>query len=548
MSDEGSEGMPESFDEAFPGGFDECVRTLGEEPSIDDPEKLCGWLQEHGFKSIADENPDSILAGLEVEFVSVVDQPAQDSEWLLAKSEAADPDEWTPGENRLREVELVVRKENGDEDDEDEDEDEGGDAPEKKVWAAVLKPGEADAHGDLVPEPEIETAAHEWLKSYRKMDSDHDLLDGEGEPVESYIVRDGPDEFETPTGKTREYPEGTWILGAELSDEAWSRVESGDLTGFSIYGGATKINPDALLTEEQAKALRGRLENRAKSGSGSGFTATPDADDPIGVSDLSRAELKRLSKAVEAELGRESMGQNVTKRVDPEDLLDAVAAFGEATGEAPEDTTLVEFVEWVQENPDYGETEDDEDGEGDTEGESEDEESGDDESEAEQASKQDDTGDMTDDDTHEILGEIRDTVKSTNEQVQKHDDRLDTLRDELDEVRKEVGLVEDAESDEEKESESAGDGDGAGSETPDGDAEETEKAIRELKDEISALRDELPGEEAGGQGQETTRKADKSPTGTAGGSSGEETVEKGADDDGEFNITFSGITQSEAGD
>lgn len=66
--------MPDSFDEAFPGGFEECVATLGNEPSIDDAEALCGWLQEHGFDAIAEASPDSILAGLEVEFVSVVDE------------------------------------------------------------------------------------------------------------------------------------------------------------------------------------------------------------------------------------------------------------------------------------------------------------------------------------------------------------------------------------------------------------------------------------------------------------------------------------------
>lgn len=96
--------MPDSFDEAFPGGFEECVATLGNEPSIDDAEALCGWLQEHGFEAIADANPDSILAGLEVEFVSVVDEPAQDTEWLLAKSATAETP-WTPGgDDRIREL------------------------------------------------------------------------------------------------------------------------------------------------------------------------------------------------------------------------------------------------------------------------------------------------------------------------------------------------------------------------------------------------------------------------------------------------------------
>jgi len=88
--------MPQSFEEAFPGGFEECVSTLGQGPSVDDPEALCGWLQENGFEAIENASPDSILAGLQVEYVSVVDEPAQDSEWLLAKSADADENDWTP--------------------------------------------------------------------------------------------------------------------------------------------------------------------------------------------------------------------------------------------------------------------------------------------------------------------------------------------------------------------------------------------------------------------------------------------------------------------
>ena len=150
--------MPESFDEAFPEGFDECVRTLSVEDSVDDPEKLCGWLQENGFEAIQSENPNDVLASLEVEYVSVVDEPAQDSEWLLAKSATAETP-WTPGgDDRIREAGVLLKQDGPDAEDATDDD------PERKVWAAVLKPGEADAHGDLVPEPEIEQAAHEWME------------------------------------------------------------------------------------------------------------------------------------------------------------------------------------------------------------------------------------------------------------------------------------------------------------------------------------------------------------------------------------------------
>jgi hypothetical protein len=234
--------MPESFEEAF-DSFEECVSTLEQNDGVDDPEALCGWLQEHGFEAISTENPDQILADLSVEYVSVVDEPAQSSEWLLAKDEDGpetldDLTEWS--------APYLVRNLG--------DDGETGEA-ERKVWAAVLVPGESDKQGDLVPDHEIERTAHEYLRDYRKVDADHDLLDGAGVPIESYIIRNGPEEFETPDGSTVEYPEGTWIMGVQVGPDEWNRIQSGDLSGFSIYGGANPVQADDLLTERQTEAI-----------------------------------------------------------------------------------------------------------------------------------------------------------------------------------------------------------------------------------------------------------------------------------------------------
>lgn len=488
--------MPPTFDEAFPGGFEECVSTLGQEPSIDDAEALCGWLQEHGFDAIADADPDSILAGLEVEFVSVVDQPAQDSEWLMAKSEDADPSDFQPGgDDRIREAGVLFKQDPADADD-----------PDRKVWAAVLKPGEADAHGDLVPEPEIEAAAHTYLKEFRKVDSDHDLLDGEGEPIESYIVRDGPDEFETPDGTTKSYPEGTWIMGVELSDEAWKRVEDGELTGFSIYGGAAKLNPDALLTEEQAKAIMDARERAEKQ--------VPDA------------------------------------------FLDAFNAYFEDHGGSPGEVTLTDFLTWAMddgesvevggETVEGGDATDDGDEDGSSEESSGDDEDEDDEESVEAQARKtlevikhmgDDPND-DDGDVSEVLTEIRDTVKSTNEQVETHGERLDTLRDELDETRKEVGLVEGEESEEAEESEASGEGEEDTEKSGDAVTRDDLEAFGEslastLADELS--KDEESGEESE---EEVVRKGDTSPT-------DEEEVEKSSGESGpSVDLSTGGITDA----
>jgi len=488
--------MPQSFDEAFPGGFEECVSTLGQEPSIDDAEALCGWLQENGFESIADADPDSVLASLEVEFVSVVDQPAQDSEWLMAKSEDADSSDFQPGgDDRIREAGVLFKDSPADADD-----------PAKKVWAAVLKPGESDAHGDLVPEPEIEKAAHTYLKEFRKVDSDHDLLDGEGEPIESYIVRNGPDEFTTPDGSTKTYPEGTWIMGVELSDEAWKRVEDGELTGFSIYGGAAKLNPNALLTEEQAKAIMDARENTEKQ--------VPDA------------------------------------------FLDAFDAYVDDTGGSPSEVTLSDFLSWALDDGEAvevgGETVEGGDGtettgedeDGDSEASSGDDEDENDEEEVEEQARKTlavakSMGDENDDDgdVSEILTEIRDTVKSTNEQVEAHDDRLDEIRDDLDETRKEVGLVEGEESETEEESE-ASDEDGEESEETEKNSDYvTEERFEEFEETVldAVGKSEESGEES--EEEEVVRKGDRTPT-------DEEEVEKNQNGTASVDLSTDGITDA----
>jgi hypothetical protein len=218
---EGPDG--ESFED-----FDACVAHFDGDDAVDDPEAFCAWLEDDGKDALSDPDAEDVLTDLRVEFVSAVDEPAQDSEWLIAKS-VDDPDgdrhEWgvtTP---------LLVRK----------------DADEAQVaFAPVLIPGEVDKQGDVIPDHEIERAAWDYVKHFRKVDTDHDLLDGKGTPVESFTLKEDRT-FDLPDGgESREYPAGTWVLGIEFENKAWERVKSGELSGLSIYGGASPIDADEL--------------------------------------------------------------------------------------------------------------------------------------------------------------------------------------------------------------------------------------------------------------------------------------------------------------
>jgi hypothetical protein len=212
--------------------FDACVRTFEDEDGIDDPDAFCAWLQDEGKDALSDPNAEEVLTTLEVEFVSPVDEPAQDSEWLIAK-DAEGPDGET---HRWRtDATLYVRK------------DRDGGEVKQVAFAPVLIPEEADKQGDVVPTPAIEDAAHTYLSEYRKVDSDHDLRDGKGVPVESWTLKHDTT-FDRPDGsESREYPEGTWVMGIKFDDATWDRVVSGDLNGLSIYGGAKPVDVDTLL-------------------------------------------------------------------------------------------------------------------------------------------------------------------------------------------------------------------------------------------------------------------------------------------------------------
>jgi len=227
----------------IPGGdFEGCVRHFADDPSVDDPEALCAWLEENGKEALADPNADELLTSLGVEFVSAVDTPAQSSEWLIAKN-AEDPRGDT---HRWKsEVPLFVAKSFADLD-LDDAEASKDDGDKQIAFAPVLVPGEVDKQGDVIPDHEIEKAAHGYLADHRKVDTDHDLFDGKGTPVESWTLKRDMS-FTKPDGnESRTYPKGTWIMGIQFDDDTWSRLKSGELSGLSIYGGAKPIDVAAL--------------------------------------------------------------------------------------------------------------------------------------------------------------------------------------------------------------------------------------------------------------------------------------------------------------
>ena len=133
-------------------------------------------------------------------------------------------------------------------------------AEKRIVYAAVLVPGEPDHDGESVTKEKIEEAAHGWMESYRNVDVDH-TLNNVAAPVESYIL---PNDMNVSLGgKESVLPAGTWILASKvLDDPTWERVESGDLTGYSVMGiRKSQMTSGKSTGEESAEKRKTLLED-----------------------------------------------------------------------------------------------------------------------------------------------------------------------------------------------------------------------------------------------------------------------------------------------
>ena len=415
-------GNGEEVSKPLPGGsFEGCVRRFGQEPGIEDPEAFCGWLEQQQkegneavlnwdaeedsiedlIEALNDPQAEKVLQDLTVTYVSGVENPAQDSQWVMAKDADDRGADWgVTAPLVVKEGDLPMTDEDGEE--------------EQKAWAPVLIPNETDKQGDVIPVKEIETAAHDFLAEYRQVDTDHDLLAGKGVPIESWTLKTDTT-FDLPDGsESREYPAGTWFMGVQFNDEAWDRIKAGELTGFSIYGEAENTPVAEILgLDESAKEV-----DRTTSGE----VALAKGNDN---QNMSESTSKALSADVLAE------------------VEDEFESFLEATDVAREEATVASFMEWAMEEAEDGEDEDEEETEEDgTDEESEDEETSmsqddndnDNESKEEEATEAETSGE--DESAEDMLKSIKSTVEDNNEAVKSVKSRVDTLEERVEDLEK----------------------------------------------------------------------------------------------------------------
>jgi len=196
----------------------------------------------------------NILTDLGLETVSWVKNPSQDSMFVMMKN----------SDNRVKKSTSIYKN------------------PEKDDWETVygpvMRPNDIDKDGDIATTSDIEKAAHEFMAEGRvkQFDTDHDLNTGKGTMVESWILKEDK-EYELPDGSTENIEEGSWMVGVQPSKEVKERIKSGDITGWSIFGQAEKIeleqnpafknfNNDSQVTQSKGKNTMGQntQENTGK--------------------------------------------------------------------------------------------------------------------------------------------------------------------------------------------------------------------------------------------------------------------------------------------
>lgn len=110
---------------------------------------------------------------------------------------------------------------------------------QRYVLGIVLEPDVVDSQGDTYDAETIRKAAWLYMIEYRNVGLQHEqLINHAVKLVESYVapvpLRIGDVDVAA----------GTWLAGYHVaSDQIWEAVKRGDLTGLSIGGVATKIDP-----------------------------------------------------------------------------------------------------------------------------------------------------------------------------------------------------------------------------------------------------------------------------------------------------------------
>lgn len=108
--------------------------------------------------------------------------------------------------------------------------------PERYVLGIVMEPDVEDSGGHIASAEVIRKAAHYFLENGGRLGENHVRLLPDGvKLLESSLAPVGFS-VETPSGP-RFVKQGTWLLATRVNDDVmWSKILSGELTGYSYSG------------------------------------------------------------------------------------------------------------------------------------------------------------------------------------------------------------------------------------------------------------------------------------------------------------------------
>jgi hypothetical protein len=175
------------------------------------------------------------ITDAKIDFVSLVDKPANKRPFLITKAEKGNAE--LSLYCRLLKAEEVI-----------------GDIPEIQshfVTGIVYEPMTEDAHGNFMTAEEVAKAAHYFMARYGEVDIQHSFRWTNGvKAVESWIA---PVDLEL-NGEA--IKKGTWLATVEITDPTvWGKVLNGEITGFSMGGTGTYSEEDETIEDVTDDAL-----------------------------------------------------------------------------------------------------------------------------------------------------------------------------------------------------------------------------------------------------------------------------------------------------
>jgi cation transport regulator ChaB len=111
------------------------------------------------------------------------------------------------------------------------------DAKRQVAVGVVYEPGVVDTQGDWATAEEIEKACHAYMETYRKTGLRHD-----GKARDDIIILENYIAPQDMRIGEQDVLKGAWVMGVKVKDaETWKQVESGELSGLSLFGKAQRI-------------------------------------------------------------------------------------------------------------------------------------------------------------------------------------------------------------------------------------------------------------------------------------------------------------------